>query len=95
MPDAQLIAGFRNKPPETRNIEDGKGYEAWEGWAVAWEGWDIYLTSREHLKTEHSETIPSMFQRVAKRIACWRLEALMSAMEQDPDSVRNRIGILG
>jgi len=65
------------------------------GGDVALEGWDTYLTSREHLKTEHSETIPSMFQRVAKRIACWRLEALMSAMKQAPDSVRNRIGILG
>ena len=56
---------------------------------------DKYLTSREHLNTEHSDTIPNIFHRVANRIACWRLEARISAMKHDPDSVRNRIGMLG
>src|SRR5271168_110685 len=55
----------------------------------------MHLTRRKHLNTLHSETIPSMFHLVAKRIACCRLDARISAIKQAPESVRNRMGILG
>src|SRR5271154_2601430 len=55
----------------------------------------MHLTRRKHLNTLHSETMPSMFHLLANRIACCRLDARISAIKEDPESVRNRIGILG
>ena len=54
-----------------------------------------YLTSRRHLKTLHSDTIPSIFHLVANRIACCKLEARRSAIKVDPASVKNKMGIFG